>query len=94
MLRSPSPEPIYNYEGKRLNTRDLRYRKKLEDERHANIQEMLSLYPTYVVPADYRVPEIKLQDKIYIPYGLHCVVVGALRQSLQISILRSISWDF
>ena len=30
--RSPSPPPTYDGQGKRTNTRDLRYKKKLEDE--------------------------------------------------------------
>ena len=52
--RSPSPEPIYNQEGKRLNTRDYRTRKKLEEERHHMIQKVLKLNPEYKPPADYR----------------------------------------
>ena len=31
--RSPSPPPTYDGQGKRTNTRDLRYKKKLEDEK-------------------------------------------------------------
>lgn len=31
--RSPSPEPIYSGDGKRLNTREYRKRKELEDIR-------------------------------------------------------------
>ncbi|OCT84206.1 hypothetical protein XELAEV_18022346mg [Xenopus laevis] len=38
--RSPSPESIYNSEGKRLNAREFRTRKKLEEERHILITEM------------------------------------------------------
>ena len=52
--RSPSPEPIYNNEGKRLNTREFRTRKKLEDKRHESIQTMFSLNPGYKPPADYK----------------------------------------
>lgn len=53
-LRSPSPEPIYNNEGKRLNTREYRTRKKLEEERHQLIQQVLKANPDYKPPADYR----------------------------------------
>ena len=53
-VRSPSPEPIYNTEGKRLNTREFRVRKKLEEERHVLIQEALSLNEDYKPPADYK----------------------------------------
>lgn len=52
--RSPSPEPIYNSEGKRLNTREYRTRKKLEDDRHSLIQEMYSCNPEYKPPPDYK----------------------------------------
>lgn len=52
--RSPSPEPIYNNEGKRLNTREYRTRKKLEDDRHTFIQRMLTINQDYKPPADYK----------------------------------------
>ncbi|KAK2511034.1 hypothetical protein Q9233_017265, partial [Columba guinea] len=51
---SPSPEPIYNSEGKRLNTREFRTRKKLEEERHNLITEMVALNPDFKPPADYK----------------------------------------
>jgi splicing factor 1 len=52
--RSPSPEPIYDNNGKRLNTREVRTRAKLESERHKHIVEMLKLNPEYKAPADYK----------------------------------------
>lgn len=52
--RSPSPEPIYNNEGKRLNTREYRTRKKLEDDRHAAITRMFELNTEYKPPSDYK----------------------------------------
>lgn len=52
--RSPSPEPIYNNEGKRLNTREYRTRKKLEDDRHTCIQRMMKINTDYKPPADYK----------------------------------------
>lgn len=54
LVRSPSPEPIYNNEGKRLNTREYRTRKKLEEDRHKLIQEALALNTDYKPPADYK----------------------------------------
>lgn len=65
--RSPSPEPIYNSDGKRLNTREFRVRKKLEDERHQLITQMIQLNPLYKAPADYKPPQTKLSDKVLIP---------------------------
>ena len=64
--RSPSPPPLYGPDGKRLNTREWRYRKRVEDERHALVQRAAADVPDYRPPADYRRPT-KLQDKIYIP---------------------------
>lgn len=54
IFRSPSPEPIYNSEGKRLNTREYRTRKKIEEERHSLITEMVGLNPDFKPPADYK----------------------------------------
>ncbi|KAG0327440.1 hypothetical protein BGZ99_007660 [Dissophora globulifera] len=64
--RSRSPEPVYNAEGKRVNTREWRYRKKLEDERHSLIEGAFKKYPDFRPPADYKRPT-KTMDKVYIP---------------------------
>ncbi|KAJ3414467.1 hypothetical protein HDV05_006560 [Chytridiales sp. JEL 0842] len=64
--RSPSPEPVYGADGKRVNTREFRYRKKLEDERHKLVEEGLKKIPGFKPPADYKRPS-KIQDKLYIP---------------------------
>lgn len=52
--RSPSPEPIYSHDGKRLNTREYRTRKNLEEERHALILRMQTIFPDFKPPADYK----------------------------------------
>ena len=54
LLRSPSPEPIYTSDGKRFNTREVRVRKRLEDERHDYIQAALMINPDYKPPMDYK----------------------------------------
>lgn len=64
--RSPSPPPQYDNTGKRTNTRDARYRKRLEDERHRLVDEALKIIPNYKAPFDYRRP-LKTQERIYIP---------------------------
>ncbi|KAI9469999.1 MAG: hypothetical protein EXX96DRAFT_588374 [Benjaminiella poitrasii] len=64
--RSPSPEPIYNAEGKRVNTREARYKKKLEDERHKLIETAMKTIPNFRPPVDYKRPT-KAQEKVYIP---------------------------
>ncbi|KAI7852432.1 hypothetical protein BDC45DRAFT_443735, partial [Circinella umbellata] len=65
-LRSPSPEPVYNSEGKRVNTREARYRKKLEDERHKLVETAIKNIPNYRPPADYKRPS-RMHEKVYIP---------------------------
>ncbi|KAI8993381.1 hypothetical protein BDB01DRAFT_776123 [Pilobolus umbonatus] len=64
--RSPSPEPIYNADGKRVNTREARYKKKLEDERHKLIETAMKTIPNFRPPVDYKRPT-KTQEKVYIP---------------------------
>jgi splicing factor 1 len=64
--RSPSPPPQYDNFGRRVNTREYRYRKKLEDERHKLIEKAMKVIPNYHPPQDYRRPT-KTQEKVYVP---------------------------
>src|ERR1700742_94212 len=64
--RSPSPPPQYDNFGRRLNTREYRYRKRLEDERHKLIEKAMKTIPNYHPPQDYRRPT-KTQEKVYVP---------------------------
>ncbi|KAI7210500.1 Branchpoint-bridging [Hortaea werneckii] len=64
--RSPSPPPQYDNFGRRVNTREFRYRKKLEDERHKLIEKAMKIIPSYHPPSDYRRPT-KTQEKVYVP---------------------------
>lgn len=54
VCRSPSPEPIYSTDGKRLNTREYRTRRKLEEERHRLVQRMQQINPDFKPPPDYK----------------------------------------
>ncbi|XP_010264378.1 PREDICTED: splicing factor 1 [Nelumbo nucifera] len=63
--RSPSPEPIYDNMGIRINTREYRARERLTRERQEIISQMIKRNPAFKPPADYRPP--KLQKKLYIP---------------------------
>lgn len=65
--RSPSPEPIYSNEGKRLNTREYRTRKRLEEERHNLILKMQSINPEFKPPMDYKPQVSKVSDQVMIP---------------------------
>ena len=64
--RSPSPPPMYDNHGRRVNTREYRYRKRLEDERHKLIERAMKTIPNYHPPQDYRRPT-KTQEKVYVP---------------------------
>lgn len=64
--RSPSPPPQYDNFGRRVNTRDQRYRKRLEEERHKLVEKAMKTIPNYTPPQDYRRPN-KTQEKIYVP---------------------------
>jgi splicing factor 1 len=64
--RSPSPAPTYDNMGRRTNTREIRYRKRLEEERHKLIQKAMETIPNYHPPSDYRRPN-KTTDKLYVP---------------------------
>ena len=64
--RSPSPAPQYDNFGRRTNTREIRYRKRLEDERHKLVEKAIKVIPNYHPPSDYRRPT-KTQEKVYVP---------------------------
>ncbi len=64
--RSPSPPPQYDNFGRRVNTREFRYRKRLEDERHKLVDKAMKVIPNYHPPSDYRRPT-KTQEKVYVP---------------------------
>ncbi|XP_056643303.1 splicing factor 1 [Diorhabda sublineata] len=69
--RSPSPEPIYSSDGKRLNTREFRTRKRLEEERHTLVLRMQSINPEFKPPLDYKPPVTRVSDKVMIPQEEH-----------------------
>ncbi|KAJ5551036.1 hypothetical protein N7461_005734 [Penicillium sp. DV-2018c] len=64
--RSPSPAPQYDNFGRRVNTREYRYRKRLEEERHKLVEKAMKTIPNYHPPSDYRRPT-KTQEKVYVP---------------------------
>jgi splicing factor 1 len=78
--RSPSPEPVYDAQGKRLNTRPYRLREKLISQRHDCIIEAQKLIPDFRPPADYKPP--KIHAKIFIPvdkypdFGFMGLIIG------------------
>lgn len=64
--RSPSPPPVYDSEGKRTNTREQIYKKKLLNERFKLIEVVSKFMPGYTPPDDYKRPTT-FQEKYYIP---------------------------
>lgn len=69
--RSPSPPPQYDAYGRRTNTVDLRYKKKLEDERIKLIDRAMKADPNFRPPMDIAIGARRgfgrPQDKVYIP---------------------------
>ncbi|RCI11611.1 hypothetical protein L249_7752 [Ophiocordyceps polyrhachis-furcata BCC 54312] len=64
--RCPSPEPEYDSSGRRTNTREQRYRKALEDERHALVEAAFKTIPNFRPPRDYHKPT-SFTAKVFIP---------------------------
>ncbi|GBG72690.1 hypothetical protein CBR_g12258 [Chara braunii] len=63
--RSPSPEPIYDNMGIRINTREYRAREKMMKERQDVIAELIKKNPNFKPPADYKPG--KKSKKLFIP---------------------------
>lgn len=68
-MRSPSPPPTYDAQGRRTNTRDIRYRKRLEDERMRLVDKALKADPNFRPPMEYQMQKRnnRPQEKVYIP---------------------------
>ncbi|PWN22997.1 hypothetical protein BCV69DRAFT_275839 [Microstroma glucosiphilum] len=67
--RSPSPPPTYDAQGRRTNTREVRYRKKLEDERIQLVERQMKMDPNFRPPAEYAATKRNRQpmEKVYLP---------------------------
>ncbi|KAJ2933400.1 hypothetical protein H1R20_g3704, partial [Candolleomyces eurysporus] len=67
--RSPSPPPIYDGQGRRSNTREVRYRKRLEDERVRLVEKAIKNDPSFRPPVEYQQHKRSQRpsDKVYIP---------------------------
>jgi splicing factor 1 len=66
---SPSPPPQYDGHGRRTNTREIRYRKRLEEERARLVDKAMKSDPNFRAPIDYQIQKrnTRPQDKVYIP---------------------------
>ncbi|WWC88683.1 branchpoint-bridging protein [Kwoniella dendrophila CBS 6074] len=68
--RSPSPPPSYDAYGRRTNTREIRYKKKLEDEKARLVDRAMKSDPNFKPPAEMQNRNRnggKPTDKVYIP---------------------------
>ncbi|KAH9257902.1 hypothetical protein BASA81_003921 [Batrachochytrium salamandrivorans] len=73
--RSPSPDPTYNAQGKRTNTREVRMRTRFTEHKKQFLDEMLRLKPLEVGHTHPRHPQLvgqlqgsgQIRRKIYIP---------------------------
>ncbi|KAK9792258.1 hypothetical protein WJX73_010700 [Symbiochloris irregularis] len=63
--RSPSPQPQYDEEGMRSNTRAQRLKQKLTGQAQDVVTELIKISPSYKPPPEFRPP--KKQRKIYVP---------------------------
>ncbi|KAL6927602.1 hypothetical protein ACO0SA_004224 [Hanseniaspora valbyensis] len=77
--RSPSPPPIYDNMGNRTNTRENRYKKKMDDERIKLIELAMRSLPNYNAPENYVKPNF-FKEKFYVPVDdyKHINFVGLL----------------
>ncbi|TRY79114.1 hypothetical protein TCAL_06595, partial [Tigriopus californicus] len=69
--RSPSPEPIYNNKGIRINTREDRTKSRLIQQRNAAITKIKEIDPTYQPPSAYKYKNLDLEDRVMIPADEH-----------------------
>ena len=85
--RSPSPEPVYDANGLRLNTREIRAKDKLMQKRSSLIEELIKADPGYRPPADYR------QAPRPPCFGLFNFALPQLIHSPALSILQGLALD-
>eukprot|EP00088_Acartia_fossae_P021316 TRINITY_DN2278_c0_g1_i9.p1 TRINITY_DN2278_c0_g1~~TRINITY_DN2278_c0_g1_i9.p1 ORF type:complete len:518 (-),score=143.18 TRINITY_DN2278_c0_g1_i9:610-2163(-) len=87
--RSPSPEPIYNSKGVRMNTRYERTKAKLTAMRNNAITKLKTLDPSYQPPSNYAYKNTQLEDKIDVPqdeypqYNFMGLLLGPRGNSLE-----------
>lgn len=63
--RSPSPEPIYDKIGKRINTTEQRLKDEMNREIQALVDDLQEMNPKFVPPSDWK--NFKKSRKIYLP---------------------------
>lgn len=61
--RSPSPPPVYNNLGIKINSREVRLRENLNLQRQMIISELIQKNPNYIPPPDYKSPKMSKRSK-------------------------------
>eukprot|EP00472_Partenskyella_glossopodia_P012183 CAMPEP_0197522166 /NCGR_PEP_ID=MMETSP1318-20131121/7354_1 /TAXON_ID=552666 /ORGANISM="Partenskyella glossopodia, Strain RCC365" /LENGTH=544 /DNA_ID=CAMNT_0043074449 /DNA_START=97 /DNA_END=1727 /DNA_ORIENTATION=+ len=77
---SPSPEPVYDQNGKRTNTRDIRFQKKIMADRQKILNEMVKIDPSmaHLVPKSNEWVKLKVMIPIdkYPDYNFIGLIIG------------------
>nr|PVC52504.1 transcription or splicing factor-like protein [Theileria orientalis] len=79
-IRPPSPPPVYDKNGSRVNTRDVRVKNSMNEEYNRLVEYLLKNLPGFVASADYK--PLKKVRKIIIPmdkypdYNFMGLVIG------------------
>ncbi|EDO07490.1 splicing factor KH domain family protein [Babesia bovis T2Bo] len=79
-IRPPSPPPVYDRNGSRVNTRDVRAKNAMNEEYNRLVEYLLKQLPGFVASADYK--PLKKIRKIIIPldkypeYNFMGLVIG------------------
>ncbi|KAK2197733.1 bifunctional K Homology domain [Babesia duncani] len=79
-IRPPSPPPVYDKNGSRVNTRDIRVKNQMYEEYNRLVEYLLKHLPGFVASADYK--PLKKVRKIIIPldkypeYNFMGLVIG------------------
>ncbi|CAD8173594.1 unnamed protein product [Paramecium octaurelia] len=63
-LRSPSPEPVYDQHGKRVNTREVRRKENFQRIKCSLTEECIKINKNFVPPYDFK--PLKKSQKIYL----------------------------
>jgi len=64
-IRSESPEPIFDKDGKRINTVEQRAKEEMNRELQSLIEECMAMNPKFIPPVEWR--NLKKSRKIFIP---------------------------
>eukprot|EP01114_Cavostelium_apophysatum_P002867 TRINITY_DN12567_c0_g1_i1.p1 TRINITY_DN12567_c0_g1~~TRINITY_DN12567_c0_g1_i1.p1 ORF type:complete len:330 (-),score=72.47 TRINITY_DN12567_c0_g1_i1:117-1106(-) len=69
--RSPSPEPIYDDRGKRINTREQRAKDKIQDDLNKLVEMAFLMDSNFKPPLNYDPKAVRKMRKIFIPVEKH-----------------------